>query len=70
MLTDFKQETHFETNINTIAPGNKNIVFEIVDDVDEFLKNEKNKNTEDDIHLQFILLHFWTFKTRSYSALS
>ena len=47
MLTDFKQETHFETNINTMAPGNKNIVFEIVDDVDEFCKNEKNKNTEE-----------------------
>ena len=48
MLTDFKQETHFETNINTMAPGNKNIVFEIVDDVDEFYKNkntEENENT-------------------------
>jgi len=52
MLTDFKQETPFTTN-NTMAPGNKNIVFEIVDDVDEFYKNDKSnenkneKNTEE-----------------------
>ena len=46
MLTDFKQETT-TTNTNTMAPGNKNIIFEIVDDVDEFYKNGKsNENTD------------------------
>jgi hypothetical protein len=48
MLTGFKQETHFTNNINTMAPGNKNIVFEIVDDVDEFLKSNENKNNKID----------------------
>ena len=54
MLTGFQtKEIHFKTNINTMAPGNKNIVFEIVDDVDEFYKNDKSnenkneKNTEE-----------------------
>ena len=48
MLTDFKQET---TNTTTMAPGIKNIIFEIVDDVDEFCKNGKsNENTEKPIY--------------------
>jgi hypothetical protein len=46
MLTDFKQETT-TTNTTIMAPGNKNIIFEIVDDVDEFYKNGKsNENTD------------------------
>lgn len=49
MLTGFKQDTHFTNNTTKMAPGNKNIVFEIVDDVDELKsnenKNEKNKET-------------------------
>jgi len=48
MLTGFQtKETRFKTNTtNTMAPVNKNIVFEIVDDVDEFYKNDKsNENT-------------------------
>lgn len=51
MLTDFKQET---TNTTTMAPGIKNIIFEIVDDVDEFCKNGKsneNTNTEQSVSL-------------------
>ena len=32
MLTAFKQETT-TINTNTMAPGNKNIVFDIVDDI-------------------------------------
>lgn len=44
MLTGFQTNTT-NTN-NTMAPGNKNIVFEIVDDVDEFLKSNENKNKE------------------------
>ena len=45
MLAAFKQETHFQTNTtNIMAPGNKNIVFEIVDDVDEFLKSNEKSN--------------------------
>ena len=55
MLTGFQtKEIHFKTNTtNIMAPVNKNIVFEIVDDVDEFLKsnenkNGKNKNNEND----------------------
>ena len=51
MLTDFKQET--TTNTNTMAPGNKNIIFEIVDDVDEFLKsNEKNGNKNENTNIR------------------
>jgi hypothetical protein len=47
MLTGFQTNTN---NTTKMAPGNKNIVFEIVDDVDEFYKsnetkNEKNKET-------------------------
>lgn len=37
MLTDFKQET---PNTTKMAPRNKNIIFEIVDDVDEFFKKD------------------------------
>jgi hypothetical protein len=43
MLTAFKQETT-TTNTNTMAPVNKNIVFEIVDDIDEFLKSNEKSN--------------------------
>jgi len=47
MLTDFKQETHFKTNTtNKMVPGNKNIVFEIVDDFeildDIFIRKKDN----------------------------
>ena len=40
MLTGFQTNTTNTTNNTKMAPGNKNIIFEIVDDVGEFFKKD------------------------------